>query len=180
MSTMINMTDWSSYLFKDAVRISRLSILSRSLKEGLTAVVSVRRSRFTTRIAPSTLATSRASRTAGSATTRCRSPTSTRRTPPCKTRTASGCRPSSNSSRSTASASTVRALAFRARPASVLTRPHYSRQVRLTDSACPSINSADFFFFFSLARHVNMDLWPGFCGKAGVFCIGEVFDSDVG
>ncbi|EIN07658.1 glycoside hydrolase family 13 protein [Punctularia strigosozonata HHB-11173 SS5] len=29
------------------------------------------------------------------------------------------------------------------------------------------------------AKHVNMDFWPGFCGKAGVFCIGEVFDGDV-
>ncbi|KAF8894428.1 glycoside hydrolase family 13 protein [Infundibulicybe gibba] len=27
----------------------------------------------------------------------------------------------------------------------------------------------------SFSRHVNMDFWPGFCAKAGVFCIGEVF-----
>lgn len=25
------------------------------------------------------------------------------------------------------------------------------------------------------AKHVNIDFWPGFCGKAGVFCMGEVF-----
>ncbi|TFK67893.1 glycoside hydrolase family 13 protein [Pluteus cervinus] len=25
------------------------------------------------------------------------------------------------------------------------------------------------------AKHVNMDFWPGFAAKAGVFCIGEVF-----
>ncbi|PCH38712.1 glycoside hydrolase family 13 protein [Wolfiporia cocos MD-104 SS10] len=30
------------------------------------------------------------------------------------------------------------------------------------------------------AKHVNMDFWPAFCGAAGVFCIGEVFDDDVG
>lgn len=30
------------------------------------------------------------------------------------------------------------------------------------------------------AKHVNMDFWPTFCGAAGVFCIGEVFQSDVG
>lgn len=27
-------------------------------------------------------------------------------------------------------------------------------------------------------RHVNMDFWPGFCAKAGVFCMGEVFSGD--
>ncbi|EPT01849.1 hypothetical protein FOMPIDRAFT_162705 [Fomitopsis schrenkii] len=30
------------------------------------------------------------------------------------------------------------------------------------------------------ARHVNIDFWPKFCSAAGVFCIGEVFDDDVG
>lgn len=30
----------------------------------------------------------------------------------------------------------------------------------------------------SLTRHVNVDFWPQFCGAAGVFCIGEVFDDD--
>ncbi|KAG1900749.1 glycoside hydrolase family 13 protein [Suillus fuscotomentosus] len=29
------------------------------------------------------------------------------------------------------------------------------------------------------AKHVNIDFWPVFCGKAGVFCIGEVFGSDI-
>ncbi|KAG1748968.1 glycoside hydrolase family 13 protein [Suillus paluster] len=29
------------------------------------------------------------------------------------------------------------------------------------------------------AKHVNIDFWPVFCDKAGVFCIGEVFGSDV-
>lgn len=24
-------------------------------------------------------------------------------------------------------------------------------------------------------RHVQMDFWPTFCAKAGVFCMGEVF-----
>lgn len=28
------------------------------------------------------------------------------------------------------------------------------------------------------AKHVNMDFWPVFCARAGVFCIGEVFGSD--
>nr|VWO98713.1 N/A [Ganoderma boninense] len=28
--------------------------------------------------------------------------------------------------------------------------------------------------------HVNMDFWPQFCGAAGVYCIGEVFDDDPG
>ncbi|GBE82522.1 Alpha-amylase 1 [Sparassis crispa] len=28
------------------------------------------------------------------------------------------------------------------------------------------------------AKHVNMNFWPAFCGAAGVFCIGEVFDDD--
>ncbi|KAG6379070.1 alpha-amylase [Boletus reticuloceps] len=28
-------------------------------------------------------------------------------------------------------------------------------------------------------RHVNMDFWPGFCAAAGVFCIGEVFTTDI-
>ncbi|KAH0830442.1 glycoside hydrolase family 13 protein [Lanmaoa asiatica] len=27
--------------------------------------------------------------------------------------------------------------------------------------------------------HVNIDFWPGFCAAAGVFCIGEVFGSNV-
>lgn len=30
------------------------------------------------------------------------------------------------------------------------------------------------------SRHVNIDFWPKFCSAAGVFCIGEVFDDDVG
>ncbi|KZT74255.1 glycoside hydrolase family 13 protein [Daedalea quercina L-15889] len=30
------------------------------------------------------------------------------------------------------------------------------------------------------AKHVNTDFWPKFCGAGGVFCIGEVFDDDVG
>ncbi|KAI0822624.1 alpha-amylase [Trametes gibbosa] len=30
------------------------------------------------------------------------------------------------------------------------------------------------------AKHVNMDFWPKFCGAAGVYCIGEVFDADAG
>lgn len=25
------------------------------------------------------------------------------------------------------------------------------------------------------AKHVNVDFWPPFCAKAGVFCMGEVF-----
>lgn len=29
------------------------------------------------------------------------------------------------------------------------------------------------------ARHVNINFWPVFCGAAGVFCIGEVFDDDI-
>ncbi|KIJ69594.1 glycoside hydrolase family 13 protein [Hydnomerulius pinastri MD-312] len=29
------------------------------------------------------------------------------------------------------------------------------------------------------AKHVNIDFWPGFCASAGVFCIGEVFGSDI-
>lgn len=29
------------------------------------------------------------------------------------------------------------------------------------------------------AKHVNKNFWPVFCAKAGVFCIGEVFGSDV-
>jgi len=29
------------------------------------------------------------------------------------------------------------------------------------------------------AKHVDMPFWPSFCGAAGVFCIGEVFDGDV-
>ncbi|PPQ74193.1 hypothetical protein CVT26_004490 [Gymnopilus dilepis] len=28
------------------------------------------------------------------------------------------------------------------------------------------------------AKHVNIDFWPQFCAKAGVFCIGEVFGGD--
>ncbi|KAG1868733.1 glycoside hydrolase family 13 protein [Suillus tomentosus] len=28
-------------------------------------------------------------------------------------------------------------------------------------------------------EHVNIDFWPVFCGKAGVFCIGEVYGSDI-
>lgn len=27
----------------------------------------------------------------------------------------------------------------------------------------------------NLFRHVQMDFWPQFCAKAGVFCMGEVF-----
>ncbi|EJF62461.1 alpha-amylase [Dichomitus squalens LYAD-421 SS1] len=30
------------------------------------------------------------------------------------------------------------------------------------------------------AKHVNIDFWPQFCGAAGVYCIGEVFDADAG
>ncbi|KZT61240.1 glycoside hydrolase family 13 protein [Calocera cornea HHB12733] len=30
------------------------------------------------------------------------------------------------------------------------------------------------------AKHVRKDFWPGFCGSAGVFCMGEVFGGDVG
>ncbi|KAG2041437.1 glycoside hydrolase family 13 protein [Suillus americanus] len=29
------------------------------------------------------------------------------------------------------------------------------------------------------AKHVNIGFWPVFCGNAGVFCIGEVFGSDI-
>ncbi|TFY81305.1 hypothetical protein EWM64_g2707 [Hericium alpestre] len=29
------------------------------------------------------------------------------------------------------------------------------------------------------AKHVSADFWPGFCGKAGVFCMGEVFGDDI-
>lgn len=29
------------------------------------------------------------------------------------------------------------------------------------------------------AKHVNTDFWPIFCGAAGVFCIGEVFDGNI-
>ncbi|KJA27291.1 glycoside hydrolase family 13 protein [Hypholoma sublateritium FD-334 SS-4] len=29
------------------------------------------------------------------------------------------------------------------------------------------------------AKHVNIEFWPPFCAKAGVFCMGEVFDSSV-
>ncbi|KAF9228592.1 alpha-amylase [Gyrodon lividus] len=29
------------------------------------------------------------------------------------------------------------------------------------------------------AKHVNIDFWPGFCAAAKVFCIGEVFGSDI-
>ncbi|KAG9318337.1 alpha-amylase [Chiua virens] len=29
------------------------------------------------------------------------------------------------------------------------------------------------------AKHVNIDFWPGFCAAAGVFCIGEIYGSDV-
>ncbi|OSD02788.1 glycoside hydrolase family 13 protein [Trametes coccinea BRFM310] len=30
------------------------------------------------------------------------------------------------------------------------------------------------------AKHVDMQFWPQFCGAAGVYCIGEVFDADAG
>jgi len=30
------------------------------------------------------------------------------------------------------------------------------------------------------AKHVQADFWTQFCGKAGVFCLGEVFGSDIG
>ncbi|KAH9901106.1 alpha-amylase [Cubamyces lactineus] len=30
------------------------------------------------------------------------------------------------------------------------------------------------------AKHVDMEFWPQFCGAAGVYCIGEVFDADAG
>ena len=29
------------------------------------------------------------------------------------------------------------------------------------------------------AKHVRSDFWPGFCGAAGVFCIGEVYGDDM-
>ncbi|CAE6375269.1 unnamed protein product [Rhizoctonia solani] len=29
------------------------------------------------------------------------------------------------------------------------------------------------------AKHIRRDFWPGFCGAAGVFCIGEVYGPDV-
>lgn len=29
------------------------------------------------------------------------------------------------------------------------------------------------------AKHIRHDFWPGFCGAAGVFCIGEVYGPDV-
>lgn len=29
------------------------------------------------------------------------------------------------------------------------------------------------------AKHVRADFWPGFCQAAGVFCMGEVFESEV-
>ena len=29
------------------------------------------------------------------------------------------------------------------------------------------------------AKHVRQDFWPGFCGAAGVFCIGEVYGDDM-
>lgn len=29
------------------------------------------------------------------------------------------------------------------------------------------------------AKHVPATFWPGFCKAAGVFCIGEVFTSDI-
>ncbi|TFK46032.1 alpha-amylase [Heliocybe sulcata] len=29
------------------------------------------------------------------------------------------------------------------------------------------------------AKHVNTDFWPKFCGAAGVFCIGEVYETEV-
>lgn len=30
------------------------------------------------------------------------------------------------------------------------------------------------------AKHIRGDFWPGFCQSAGVFCIGEVYEQDVG
>lgn len=30
------------------------------------------------------------------------------------------------------------------------------------------------------AKHIPGEFWPGFCGAAGVFCIGEVFGDDIG
>ncbi|GFZ44160.1 1,4-alpha-D-glucan glucanohydrolase 1 [Saitozyma sp. JCM 24511] len=30
------------------------------------------------------------------------------------------------------------------------------------------------------AKHIPGSFWPGFCGAAGVFCIGEVYGSDIG
>ena len=32
----------------------------------------------------------------------------------------------------------------------------------------------------SAAKHIPGAFWPGFCGAAGVFCIGEVYGSDIG
>ncbi|CAE6465811.1 unnamed protein product [Rhizoctonia solani] len=29
------------------------------------------------------------------------------------------------------------------------------------------------------AKHIRRDFWPGFCGAAGVFCIGEVYGPDI-
>lgn len=29
------------------------------------------------------------------------------------------------------------------------------------------------------AKHIQPDFWPGFCGAAGVFCIGEVYGDDI-
>ena len=49
----------------------------------------------------------------------------------------------------------------------------YSREVSLISSHTGSL------IYFILCRHVNMDFWPTFCAKAGVFCIGEVFGSDI-
>lgn len=30
------------------------------------------------------------------------------------------------------------------------------------------------------AKHIRGSFWPGFCGAAGVFCMGEVFGDDIG
>jgi alpha-amylase len=30
------------------------------------------------------------------------------------------------------------------------------------------------------AKHIRGDFWPTFCGSAGVFCMGEVYEQDVG
>ncbi|CDO69036.1 Glycoside Hydrolase Family 13 protein [Trametes cinnabarina] len=35
-------------------------------------------------------------------------------------------------------------------------------------------------FPYAAAKHVDMQFWPQFCGAAGVYCIGEVFDADAG
>lgn len=33
---------------------------------------------------------------------------------------------------------------------------------------------------YDSCKHIPGAFWPGFCGAAGVFCIGEVYGSDIG